>query len=49
MSKSDLSIAQFRGDLEGNGGEDLLAQQIAEAGEEWAQTHWRKVDMAAYM
>lgn len=30
-------------------GEDGLAQQIAEEGRRWADTHWQRVDMAAYV
>lgn len=40
---------QFRGGVDGKGGEDELARQIAEEGRRWTLTHWRKVDMAAYM
>jgi len=43
------AVLQFRGDEDGKGGEEALAQQIAEEGKKWVQTHWRKVDMAAYM
>ena len=31
------------------GGQDALAQDIAETGQEWAQTYWRKEDMTAYL
>ncbi|OCF46102.1 hypothetical protein I317_00192 [Kwoniella heveanensis CBS 569] len=31
------------------GGESALAREIAEAGKEWARTHWRKEDLVAYM
>ncbi len=48
---SDLhdSLLFFRGDTYARGGEDELAEEIAEAGEEWARTSWRRVDMAAYV
>lgn len=48
---SDLhdALVFFRGDGKGGeGGEDALAAQIARAGRVWGETHWRRVDMAAY-
>lgn len=51
LDYSDLHdvLTFFRGDVFGQGGEDALAEQIATAGKDWAATHWRKVDMAAYV
>lgn len=50
LDYSDLhdALTFFRGDVQGKGGEDKLAEEIARAGLEWSQTHWRRVDMAAY-
>lgn len=42
---------QFTGDLtpaKANGN-DTAARTIAEAGQNWAATHWREEDMTAYM
>jgi hypothetical protein len=30
-------------------GEPGLAREIADAGREWAETYWRRVDMTAYV
>ncbi|KAJ2926441.1 hypothetical protein H1R20_g10653, partial [Candolleomyces eurysporus] len=48
---SDLldSLYFFRGDPSGNNGHPDLAEKIARQGREWSLTHWRKVDMTAYM
>jgi hypothetical protein len=35
--------------MAGNAGEDALAKDIAEAGQDWASTHWRQEDMTAYV
>ncbi len=43
-----LFLPQFRGDMYGRGGQQHLAEQIAVAGKEWSEKHWRRVDMAAY-
>lgn len=45
----DISSYQFHGDLDGIGGRDDLAEQIADEGRKWVKTHWRRIDMAAYM
>lgn len=34
--------------MQGKGGEEALAKDIAEAGQEWSLTHWRREDMTAY-
>jgi hypothetical protein len=39
---------QFRGDIYGRGGQGALAEEIANAGLDWSEKHWRRVDMAAY-
>ncbi|GAA5896669.1 hypothetical protein JCM6882_005755 [Rhodosporidiobolus microsporus] len=53
MDYSDLYnlLAFFDGDLsaERKGHHDKLAEEIAMAGKEWAETHWRTVDMQAYV
>ncbi|WVR08430.1 hypothetical protein IAU60_005485 [Kwoniella sp. DSM 27419] len=51
MDYSDLydALVFFQGDLYGANGEPLLAKDIAQAGREWSNTHWRQVDMTAYM
>lgn len=41
--------AQFQGGLDGEDGETALARQIATEGKTWVDTHWRKVDMTAYV
>jgi len=48
---SDLydTLTFFRGDASGNDAHDDLAKEIAYAGKDWVQTHWRKEDMTAYM
>ena len=48
---SDLldTLYFFRGDPAGNNGHPDLAEKIAKQGREWSLTHWRKVDMTAYM
>jgi hypothetical protein len=48
---SDLadSLTFFRGDINGEGGQDELAQKLAKAGRDWSLTFWRKEDMTAYM
>jgi hypothetical protein len=46
--QADAFTFKFIGDLEGQGGQEQLAEQIATAGQNWSATHWRKVDMAAY-
>ena len=44
-------MAFFDGGLDAarTGHHDHLAQEIAEAGRDWAETHWRHVDMQAYI
>ena len=43
-------MAFFRGSDElGLTGEDALAAQIAQAGNQWSSDNWRKEDMTAYM
>ncbi len=42
-------MAFFIGTPDGQGGHDSIAERIAENGRVWAQTYWRRVDMAAYM
>ncbi|GAA5833820.1 hypothetical protein JCM11251_005974 [Rhodosporidiobolus azoricus] len=53
MDYSDLYnlLSFFDGDLtpERKGHHDKLAEEIAHAGKEWAETHWREVDMQAYV
>ncbi|SCV72165.1 BQ2448_4859 [Microbotryum intermedium] len=39
----------FVGTPQAKGAHDALAQKVGAAGQKWAATHWRKVDMAAYM
>ncbi|BGP55808.1 hypothetical protein JCM8202_005626 [Rhodotorula sphaerocarpa] len=48
---SDLwtTMAFFAGDNFGHGAHDDLAKEIAMAGKEWAEKHWRWVDMEVYM
>ncbi|EAU85480.2 Cap3p [Coprinopsis cinerea okayama7 len=48
---SDLldTLYFFQGDPSGFGGHPALAKKIAEAGRQWSLTHWRKVDLTAYM
>ncbi|KAG6861171.1 hypothetical protein C0995_002978 [Termitomyces sp. Mi166 len=48
---SDLadSLTFFRGDPNGDGAHDALAQKIAMAGREWSLNFWRKEDLTAYM
>lgn len=38
-------MAFFSGDLDGNGGHDELAKQIAYNGKDWTENHWRMEDM----
>jgi hypothetical protein len=38
-------MAFFSGDLDGNGGHDDLAKQIAYNGRDWTEKHWRREDM----
>jgi hypothetical protein len=38
-------MAFFSGDMDGNGGHDELAKQIAANGREWTAEHWRVEDM----
>lgn len=40
-------LAFFAGDLDGASAYDDLAEQIASAGRDWAQRHWRVADMQA--
>lgn len=40
-------MAFFSGDIDGNGGHDDLAKQIAYNGKDWTEKHWRKEDMEA--
>lgn len=40
-------MAFFKGDLEGQGGHDHLAEQIATQGKEWTKQFWRWEDMQA--
>jgi hypothetical protein len=35
--------------MNGEGGQEHLAEQIANAGLDWSRRYWRRVDMAAYM
>ena len=42
-------MAFFTGNPEGQGAHDDLAKRIGEQGKEFAQRHWRRSDMAAYM
>jgi len=44
-------MAFFRGrpGYEHTEGHDNLAKKIGAAGKDWAEHHWRKEDMAAYM
>lgn len=48
---SDLhdAFTYFHGDVRGVGGNPELAERMAKEGQQWAKTHWRRVDMAAYM
>ncbi|GAA5868209.1 hypothetical protein JCM3774_000601 [Rhodotorula dairenensis] len=48
---SDLwtTMAFFAGDNFGHGAHDDLAKEIAMAGKDWAEKHWRWVDMEVYM
>ncbi|GAA5983978.1 hypothetical protein JCM10908_005999 [Rhodotorula pacifica] len=48
---SDLwtTMAFFAGDNFGHGAHDDLAKEIAMAGKEWAEKHWRWEDMEVYM
>ncbi|TKA58044.1 hypothetical protein B0A53_00446 [Rhodotorula sp. CCFEE 5036] len=48
---SDLwtTMAFFAGDNLGQGAHDDLAKEIAMAGKDWAEKHWRWVDMEVYM
>ncbi|KAG8966015.1 Glycosyltransferase Family 90 domain containing protein [Tulasnella sp. 419] len=51
--KNDLTdlydvISFFRGDTEGGGGHDMLAEKIGLQGREWSRNFWRKEDMVAY-
>lgn len=43
------ALVFFRGDLNGRGGEDRLAADIAAMGRQWSLTQWRMVDMSAYV
>lgn len=51
MDYTDLydTLAFFRGDEDGEGAHDDLAEKIAAAGREWSLTFWRREDMVAYM
>lgn len=51
LDYSDLhdSLAFFAGDVDGLGGDDELAQEIANQGKEWAAKFYRKEDMTAYV
>lgn len=40
-------MAFFKGDLEGNGSHDHLAEKIATEGRRWAEQNWRWEDMQA--
>jgi hypothetical protein len=42
------ALTFFAGDLEGNGGADDLAQEIAGAGRDWSMKYYRHEDMVAY-
>ncbi|KAJ9111349.1 hypothetical protein QFC19_001117 [Naganishia cerealis] len=50
LDNSDLydTLAYFRGDEDGNNGDDEAAYKIAAAGRSWFETHIRREDMAAY-
>lgn len=39
----------FSGGIDGSEAHEKMAERIAEQGREFAQKHWRRVDMAAYM
>ena len=41
-------MAYFRGGLDGQGGHDHLAKEIAQAGKEWATRYYRWEDLEAY-
>ena len=41
-------MAFFRGDLDGNGAHDELANQIAQNGKVWVEEMWHWSDMQAY-
>ncbi|GAA6051318.1 hypothetical protein NBRC10513_000329 [Rhodotorula toruloides] len=47
---SDLwtTMAFFLGDEDGKGAHDEIAKEIALAGKEWTEKHWRWVDMEVY-
>lgn len=40
-------MAFFKGDLDGNGNHDHLAEKIASEGRNWAEQNWRWEDMQA--
>ncbi|GAA5999999.1 hypothetical protein JCM10207_006007 [Rhodosporidiobolus poonsookiae] len=48
---SDLwtTMAFFMGDEEGKGAHDEIARELAQAGKEWTEKHWRWEDMEIYM
>lgn len=50
MDFSDVfdTLSFFRGDVNGQGGQDGMAKKIVYAGREWSRTMWRKEDMTAY-
>lgn len=43
------SIAFFAGDIDGLGGADDLARNIAEEGQAWSKNFYRTEDMTAYV
>lgn len=51
LDYSDLydSLTFFRGDLNGEGAHEDMAEKIATAGRTWAKTFWRREDLTAYM
>ena len=42
-------MAFFVGTPDGKGSHDDLAEKIGAAGKQFAQKHWRRIDMASYM
>jgi hypothetical protein len=51
LFRNDIALnSQFTGDLTSfkENGNDTAGRLIAEAGQEWAATHWREEDTKAY-
>jgi hypothetical protein len=44
-----LTFFSGSSDPQRTGNHDALGEEIAKAGREWAETHWRVVDMQAYV